>query len=81
MLNPEEYEALTARIIDVVGEHTQNWVVIAEVPKDDMVHTICLWHGPINTAMGIVRRGQLRMEETARRHDFGEPPRGDLQKD
>jgi hypothetical protein len=72
MLDAVEYKALTDRIVDVVGEHSLNYVVICEIPKDDELHTVCLWHGGMNTALGMVERGKMRLMEKTRRHDF--PP-------
>jgi hypothetical protein len=86
MLSPEEYKVIADKIVTVVGEHTENWIVIAEVPKDDgdggtEIHTFTIWHGGINTCMGMCDRGKMRMQETARRHDFGMPERDDLEKE
>lgn len=71
-LSAEEYQALTARIVDVIGEHCSAYVLIAEVPKDDETHTVVIWHGGLNHALGMLDRGKMRVKEMAKRHDF--PP-------
>lgn len=79
MLTPEQHKLITDKIVEVVGEHSLNYVVVVEIPdaKDDgQLYTSVIWHGGVNTALGLIERAKMRMLEICRLHDFGQPQPG-----
>jgi hypothetical protein len=73
-MSPEQREELLERVSDLVGEHCNGFVFIADVDVDGSEYDpemnesvmICVWTGGVTLATGLLRRATIQMEKNDR---------------